>query len=302
MTKKDSAIKSFLFDIVRGVAIGVAFIIPGFSGGSIAAILGIYERLIGAIAGIFKDFKRNLLTLLPIALGMIIGIVSLLYPLSFALEAFPIPTVCIFVGLAIGGLPSIGKELKGSFKPTYILSLGIPLILATSLSFLPIANDVNLLFGMNFFDYLLLFVIGIVGSSALVIPGISGSMLLLIFGYYNPIVFILTDNLLKLKNVGASLLVITSVGLGIATGFFLISIIMRKLLVKHRRGTFYAILGFIIGSVPTVYVSTVKESGKAFLSLMPNAWYWIVSILLLILGILISLSLVIYSFKLEKKK
>ncbi len=297
---RKSKIKGFFLDIVRGIAIGVAFIIPGFSGGSIAAILGIYERLIGAIAGIFKDFKRNLLTLLPIALGMVVGVVSLLFPLRWALDAFPVPTVCVFVGLALGGLPSIYKELKGKFKPIYALSLGIPLILAAALSFLPIANDVNLLLGMSFFDYLLLFIIGIVGSSALVIPGISGSMLLLIFGYYNPIVSLITEHLLKLQDVGASILALGSVALGIIVGFFLISMIMKGLLIKCRRGTFYSILGFILGSLPTVYISTAKESGLSFSALMPNAWYWVVSVLLLLLGAALSLTLVIISFKKEK--
>lgn len=297
---KNSGARQFFKDIACGFAIGVAFIIPGFSGGSIAAILGIYERLIGAVADIFKDFRKNVMILLPIALGLGLGVISLLFPLRFALEAFPIPTVCIFVGLALGGIPSMMKELKGKFKPTYTLSIVIPLILAVGLSFLPIANDVNLLVGMNFLDYLLLFVIGVVAASALVIPGISGSMLLLIIGYYNPIVSLITDNLLKFKNVGPAILALGSIALGIAVGFFLISIIMKKLFIKCRRGTFYAILGFVLGSIPTVYISTVKESGKTFLSLMPNAWYWVVSVLLLLVGVALSLSLVICSFKNEK--
>ena len=66
MNGKIGGLKTFLLDVVRGCAIGVAFIIPGFSGGSVAAILGIYEKLVGAIADIFKDFKRSVLTILPI--------------------------------------------------------------------------------------------------------------------------------------------------------------------------------------------------------------------------------------------
>ena len=118
-SKQKSGIKGFLFDILRGAAIGIAFIIPGFSGGSIAAILGIYEKLVGAIAGIFKEFKKSILTLLPIGIGMVAGIISLLFPLSWALGAFPIPTVCIFVGLAIGGLLSITDNCKGKIKSEF---------------------------------------------------------------------------------------------------------------------------------------------------------------------------------------
>ena len=294
MNKTKAGLKSFLLDVVRGAAIGVAFIIPGFSGGSIAAILGIYEKLIGAIADIFKSFKKSILTLLPIALGMVCGVLALLFPLNWALEAYPIPTVCIFVGLALGGMPSITDKLGGKIKATNVIAFAIPLAAAAALSFLPIASDIDL-FSLNLGGYLLLFIVGLVGSSALVIPGISGSMILLILGYYNPIVSMVTDNLLKGKNVGVSISVLATAGIGIAVGFVLISVIMKKLLATCPRGTYFAILGFILGSIPTVFISTAKESGLAFSALMPNAFYWIVSAVLLLLGVAASLSLVIIS-------
>ena len=156
-TEKDSApkksfVKEFSFDVLRGAAIGVAFIIPGFSGGSIAAILGIYEKLIGAIADIFKNFKKSFLTLLPIAIGMVLGVVSLLFPLGWALSAFPFPTVCLFVGLALGGLPSITDNLSGKIKITNLIACAIPLLSALALSFLPLSGDVNL-FNLDFGGY-----------------------------------------------------------------------------------------------------------------------------------------------------
>lgn len=286
----------FVFDIIRGVAIGVAFIIPGFSGGSVAAILGIYEKLIGAIADIFKSFKKSVLTLAPIAIGMVVGIVSLLFPLGWALDAYPIPTVCIFVGLAIGGLPSVTDKLHGKFKITNIPAFLIPLALAFGLSFIPVSSDVDL-FNLNFGGYVLLFLIGVLGSAALVIPGISGSMLLLIFGYYNPIVKLMTEHLLKGENVGAALSVLCTCGAGIVVGFFLISMIMKLLFSRCPRGTYFAILGFILGSIPSVFASAAKESGRSLTELMPNAAYWIVSALLLLTGCALSLLLVIYSKK-----
>ncbi len=296
MNGQREGLKSFLLDVVRGAAIGVAFIIPGFSGGSVAAILGIYEKLIGAIADIFKSFKKSILTLLPIAIGMVCGILALLFPLGWALEAYPIPTVCIFVGLALGGLPSVTDKLSGKIKATNVLAFTIPMIAAFSLSFLPIGSDIDL-FSLGFFGYVLLFIVGLVGSSALVIPGISGSMLLLILGYYNPIVSMMTDNLLQGKNVGLSIAVLGVTGLGVALGFIIISAIMKRLLASCPRGTYFAILGFILGSIPTVFISTAKESGLAFTALMPNALYWVISAFLLIAGIAASLALVIFSKK-----
>ena len=94
--------------------------------------------------------------------------------------------------------------------------------------------------------YILLFFVGALGSSALVIPGISGSMLLLILGYYNPIVNLATDHLLVGKDVGLSILVLGVTAIGIAIGFVAISVVMKILFKKCPRGTYFAIIGFII--------------------------------------------------------
>ena len=201
-----------------GFLMGIAFIIPGFSGGSVAAILGIYDKLIGAIAGIFRDFKRSFMTLLPIFLGLAVGAVSLLYPLGWALEAFPFPTVSLFVGLAAGGIPSITEKIKTKVSPASVIAFACPFLLALLMSFLPVSSDVNLL-GLNAGGYLMLFAVGAIASSALVIPGISGSMILLILGFYNPIISILTDNFLKGENMLEATLVLASVGIGIIVGF-----------------------------------------------------------------------------------
>ncbi len=295
---KNSKFREFLLDMLRGFVIGVGFIIPGFSGGSAAAILGIYEKLINAIADIFSEFKKSVLTLLPVALGMVLGILSMLYPLSWALSEFPLPTVCVFVGLAIGGLPSITDKLGGKPKIPHIFAFAIPLVMTFALSFLPIGSDIDL-FGLNIFGYILLFIMGIISSGALVIPGISGSMILLIFGYYNPILNMITEHFLKGKDMGISILVLASIGVGIVIGFVVISIIMKILFKKCPRGTYFAILGFIIGSIPTIYVSTAKDAGLTLSTLPSSPLHWIMCVLMLIFGFVLSFLLVIYAKKKE---
>jgi putative membrane protein len=159
-----------------------------------------------------------------------------------------------------------------------------------------VGNEVNLL-EINFGGYILLVIIGLVGSSALVVPGISGSMLLLILGYYNPLVKLITDHLLKGKDFGRAIAVLGCTAFGIVVGFFIISIIMKWLLKNCPRGTYFAILGFIIGSIPTVYISTAKESGITFSTLPTSVWHWAACILLLAIGVALSFSLVLYSKK-----
>ena len=300
--KKQNRIIGFLSDILRGVAIGVAFIIPGFSGGSVAAILGIYERLVGAIADIFKHFKQSFITLLPIAIGMLLGIAALILPIQWGLRHYPIPTVMLFVGLALGGLPSITEKLKGAkFSWKYALACAVPLIAAASLSFLPLAGDVNL-FELSVGGYFLLILIGAVGSCALVVPGISGSMLLLIFGYYNPVVALVTDHLLHGADVGICIAVLACLAVGVVAGFFAISVLMKFLLKKYPRGTYYAILGFIVGSVPAVFVSTIREAAPELSALYSSPWYWVIAVLLFAVGVALSFLLVRYAKKKEKKE
>ena len=239
---------------------GVAFIIPGFSGGSVAAILGIYEKLINAVANLTKEFTKSIITLLPIGLGLVAGAVALLFPLGYMLERFPLPTVSIFVGLAIGGIPSMLGRVKGKPTANNLIALSVPLVLAFLIAFAPAGSEVDL-FSIGFGGYVILFLVGIVGSSALVVPGISGSMLLLILGYYRPILSLVTEHLFKFKDLGSCILVLGVCGVGMMVGFFGISVIMKYLLDKYPRGTFFAIIGFIIGSLPTVYVSTMKDAG-----------------------------------------
>ena len=145
-------------------------------------------------------------------------------------------------------------------------------------------------------------IIGLVGSTALVVPGISGSMLLLIFGYYNPIVNMITDHLLAGKDVGTSFAVLGCTALGIGIGFILISKIMKLLLKNYPRGTHFAILGFIVGSIPAIYMSTAKEAGFTLSTLPTSVLHWIMCIVMLAVGFALSFSLVLYSKRIQKGK
>ncbi len=288
--------KSWISDILAGMAIGVAFIIPGFSGGSVAAILGVYEKMVSAIANIFREMKKSILTLMPIGIGLVIGAVSLMFPLSLALSAFPLPTVSLFVGLAIGGVPSVTNKLEGRMDKKGSLAFVIPLLLALAMSFIPVGSDVDL-FGLDIFGCLILFLIGMLGSCALVVPGISGSMMLLIIGYYNPLLNLIISHLFRFRDLKVCILVLGSFCIGLGVGFLLISYAMKYLLEHHRKNTYFAIVGFIVGSLPTVYISTMKSVGMLsasmeILSLPTSPWQYISSILLLALGIFAAYSFV----------
>ncbi len=102
-------IKSFL----KGIVIGIANIVPGVSGGTMMVSMGIYDKLIHCITHLFSEFRKSVLFLLPIAVGMVAAIAASSFGLVYLFDNFPIQTNLLFVGLILGGLPAIWKKVKG---------------------------------------------------------------------------------------------------------------------------------------------------------------------------------------------
>lgn len=273
----------FLADILRGAAIGIAFIIPGFSGGSVAVILGIYEKIVGSVADLFRHFLRSALALLPILLGAVLGAAAMIFPVRWGLEHFPIPTVTLFVGLAIGGLPAVKRKAPGKPTGRNLIAFALPCLLASLLAFLPETNRAEgFLYHLDFAGYCALFAVCALAACALVVPGISGSMLLLIFGYYHPLVQLLTGLVTGAGDISV-LPVLAVAGLGIIAGLVGISALMKLLLRKFPRATYYAILGFLAGSIVAIYA----PFARAHIAAPP--WHWALAALLLFLGAALSL-------------
>lgn len=279
-----------LINILKGAAIGIGMIIPGVSGGTIAVLLNIYEGMIEAISNLKKDFKKSFFYLLPIGIGMVLAFAAMYFPLKLSLEHFPIQTITLFVGLMIGSLPKLclDAHANGFNKKFDIISFIIPLAVVIGICFIPNMGVVSLGEDMVWYSYILLFVIGILASCALVIPGISGSMLLLIFGYYEP----LLNTISALKDTPLhALLVLVVFIVGLVIGFFMISKLMNFLLTKHRRVTYWAIVGFVFGSIPGIYLSYDFNGTNL-------AWYTFVTAAVLgIIGIIASFFLIRLSEK-----
>lgn len=251
-------LKNSVMSILKGAAIGIACIVPGVSGGTLAVILGIYDDILRAVSNIRKEFKKSFYFLLPIILGIVIGLAAMVVPLQLAFKHFPLPTVTLFVGFIIGGLPSLLHKvdrkptLGGSL--TFVISLGV----AVGLCFIGAGRDVVLGQNMEWWLYLALVGIGVLGSAALTVPGISGSMLLLILGFYEPILGVAKD-LLSFTNIGISILILFLFALGVLIGFFLISKLMTFLLKKVPYITYMGIIGFILGSIFSIFYS-IKDN------------------------------------------
>ena len=271
----------WILDILRGAVIGVSNIIPGVSGGTMAVSMGIYDRVIYAVNNIFKQFKKNFRDLLPIIIGVLVGLFafaaligSLLGTKSSEIPMTRLPTNFAFIGLILGGLPAIYKRvnMKDAKVPGIILFLiFLALVVVLPLLNPPEARTVDHSIG----TILLMIPLGAIASSTMVIPGISGSMILMLLGYYNPVINAMND---LRSGDWSSIAILLPYALGLLVGIVFIAKLMNFLLKKHAALTFSAIFGLVIGSP----VALLMQNRECFQ--IATAGNWIISIVCLIVG------------------
>ncbi|KIR01214.1 hypothetical protein P261_00028 [Lachnospiraceae bacterium TWA4] len=255
-----------ILNLIKGIFMGVANIIPGVSGGTMAVSLGVYDSMIHAISHLFLEFKKSLTTLIPILLGMGIGIVGFTYVIEYLLKNHTLPTCLTFIGLIIGGLPILLQKFndcKGT-KPFSIINIVLFLAFFGLVIGLSIFNSTEsglMTFEINLFTLIKLFLVGIIAAATMVIPGVSGSLVLMILGYYYGILNLVRNFFDSLKSFNLDLIIKQSIllipfGLGVVIGIFVISKIIEYLFNEHSVSTYCAILGLIIASPIAIFMNT----------------------------------------------
>lgn len=143
---------NFLSNCLKGIAIGSGAILPGISSGVFCVIFGIYEKLLDSILNFFGDIKNNFKFLFPIMIGIGIGIIIFGNLLNYCLYQFPIQTKSIFIGLILGSIPTLTKEVthKKNFKPSYLIFFLLALLLGITCIFLEASLEVQTLENINF--------------------------------------------------------------------------------------------------------------------------------------------------------
>lgn len=237
----------YLKNFFYGIIIGIGFIIPGVSGGVLATILGIYDTILNKLNNLFKNFKNNILYLLPIVIGVIISVLLfsklILYLLNNKLNFISY----VFIGLILGCIPYLFKEIKTKTQKnisiTYFL---ITFILGIILFLIEKNNIVD----TNNPTFLIMLVAGIFYAIGKIVPGISGAALLMLLGIYEYFLSIIANPLtINFKTICLFIPFIIS--------FIFSSIIIIKLidylLKQHFRNTYSAIIGFVISSILFIY-------------------------------------------------
>lgn len=249
-----------ILEILRGMVIGLANIIPGVSGGTMMVSMGIYDTLIHSITHLFKEFKKSILTLLPYLVGMVVAIAGLSFVIDWAFANYPLPTNTLFIGLILGGLPAIFKQVKGEK-----IGLGGGLLFLAFFALIILLQvfqkENTVVIQLSLLEVLKLVLLGGLASATMVIPGVSGSMILKLIGYYEPVIGsikALTSALLagEWAAVGANVGILLPFGVGIVVGIFAIAKLIEVLLARWKGRTYCAILGLVIASPVAILMAT----------------------------------------------
>lgn len=244
-------------NFIKGIAIGIATLVPGVSGGTMSIILGIYDDLIHSISSFFNDWKKHSKLLIQVGLGAALAFLLFSNIISIALNKIPMEMGFFFLGVIAGGIPVLYKKAtlsKGSFIDIILLLIGFALVLLMSGN-----SVVSALSNSNgFINMVMLLLAGIIVAIALILPGISGSFMLLALGLYN-----ITIESIKTLYVPFLIPLV----IGVLIGTLATAKTIEGLLNRYPRKTYMLILGFVIGSAIPVFPG-IPQDGRMLTSIL----------------------------------
>ena len=257
--------KSLIVNVFRGFCMALADSVPGVSGGTVAFILGFYDKFINSLNDLFSkdgNKKEAIKFLIKLGIGWIIGMALATIILSKVFESHIYVVSSLFVGFILFAIPLIIKDdlklLKGNYKHLIFTVIGIVVVSLLTYLNQKTINSIDIsVSSLNIGLCIYTFVAGMVAISAMVLPGISGSTLLLIFGLYLPIINGIKETLhLNLEFVP----ILFIFGLGVIAGIFLVIRLVKRALEKYRSQTIYTIIGLMIGSIYAIIMGPTSLS------------------------------------------
>lgn len=280
--------KRKILDFFKGMPIGMANVVPGFSGGTMAVILGVYERLIHALGDIFREPLKVMNDMWALSLGVIAGIIIAVKAIIFLLVAFPIPTTMFFIGLVIGSIPDVlEKANRSKIKAVDIIACFACVVGIIVFSFIKQSPS-----GVVHYDFktaVLVFFLSAAAAAAMVIPGVSGSFILLAVGFYDFIwedlvgSFISAVTVFDIHGVGLAFINMLPFVAGVLVGIVLIAKIIKMLFNKYPQTIYYAIFGLLVAS-PFAIIHSMYRKYRAEIMAGSGFWGWAVGILSIIIS------------------
>ena len=247
-------------NIIKGMMIGIANIMPGVSGGTLAVSMGIYDKLIHCITHILSEFKESMKFLLPIFAGAGIALVALTFVIEALFQYYPIPTNLLFIGLIVGGLPPVVTKVK-SHKLSFghILAGLLFFALVVGMAMMGDNGNRQVTLNLGIVPMIKLVLVGIISAATMIIPGVSGSMVLLILGYYEPIIqqitaFCTAVITLDMAGILHGIAILLPFGIGVLIGILGIAKIIEIIFEKYPVYAYCAIIGLIAASPIAILV------------------------------------------------
>lgn len=231
-------------EIIKGIIIGIAKIIPGLSGAVLMISFNLYDRALEAITNFFENPKKNFIFLFNLGLGIILGIVFFSKIIHYFLTKYYLYTTMLFIGLILGGIPIINTKIQKNISNT-CLSL-IAFLLMSLLAF----GNSNYVYTLknNSFDLLVFFLSGILEAIGTVLPGISSTALLMLIGVYDYYITVL-GNALTFAYLKQTLAFVLPFSMGMFIGIISVSLLVNYLFKYFKSQTFAVILGISLSSV-----------------------------------------------------
>jgi len=273
-----------LINVIKGIVIGIATLVPGVSGGTMAIILGLYDDIIHSISSFFSNVKKNALFLLTVGIGGAIGLLGFSRIMGYLLSRFRYPMIYFFIGIIIGGIPVLYRKTdNGSKKAIDWIYFAVGFVIVLVMSFFNV-TVVNLANSAGILQFIFLFIAGIIIAVALILPGISTSFMLLAIGLYDTFID-------AINNIKLNLLI--PIGLGVVFGVLTTTRILETCMNKKPRQTYLLILGFVVGSIIEVFPGLPEGLDKL---LSAGATGFTTEILLIIVEIIASAAALILGY------
>lgn len=244
MTEKKKEERANILVLIKGIIIGGTMLVPGVSGGSMAMILGIYDKLITSVSSFMKHKMQSFKFLLLAAAGGLLGMFLFSGPLMKLIEKYPMPTLYFFMGAVAGSIPMIlGKSKLRKFSIRGLLYICAGCVIVAAVSMIPISSgQTSTQMGMK--AMILLAIAGFIAAVALVLPGISVSYLLLVMGLYDETMKAISELYMPY---------LLPLGIGLLIGVILTTKILEKAMNSFPQPTYLMILGFVLGSLTEVF-------------------------------------------------
>ena len=250
-----------LKDCLVGVLIGIMSMMPGASGGIIAVIFGIYERLIADLADIRHKLLRDLRFIIPVGIGVVVGLLVCAVGIDALLQDWEVPLMFFFAALILCQIPDIYRLCNSSdetARPTSrnIIACAVGFVVMVAFLFVGSSDSGISLTELDAVDIVLLFIIGVLIALSKIVPGLSGAAILLAIGLYTPLMDLVGG--MDMSVIMDRITALIPIGVGLVAGVLGLSKVVDFFMSRCRRSTYFCIMGITVGSVVTVAVQAAQ--------------------------------------------